>query len=120
MAVTARLKSSQLTAIYIGTDLISDVLRGCEMTNSPNVIDATCVKDDYTYEIPGIRKYDLVITAAIESTGAFSALLGTEVNFTHDIHGHSVGGRGYVFDYRGGITVDGLQEEAMRISVNTV
>ena len=118
MAVTARLKSSQLQLIYVGTTNLTDLVRGCEMTWSPNVIDATVVKDAYTYEEPGIVKKDLVITKAINSSGAFSAMLGTEVGFTHDIHGVITYGRGYVFDYRGGITVDGLQEEAMRIGVN--
>ena len=120
MAVkTARLRSEDMTVMEISGDY-STLVRSARMTKSPAVIDSTAIKDEYRFNQPGIKDADFIITKLIESTGVFHALVDARnsLQFSTDIAGESFAGWGHVFDYEAGVEVDGVQVEAMRLSVN--
>lgn len=121
MGVQARLVAADLTICTIGSGAIIDKLKSLERRAAPNTIDVGAIKDTYVAEHPGRKKLDITFRAAVETTGVFRSLIGTQVTYTHDLAGTSEVGTGFLFDHdetSGG--VDGAQEEGGRIAVHTV
>ena len=121
MAVkTARLRSEDMTDMVIDDTEFALLVRSARITKSPAVIDSTAIEDEYRFNQPGIKDSDFIITKLIESTGAFHTLVDAraQVNFSTDIAGETFTGWGHLFDYEAGVEVDGVQVEALRLSVN--
>lgn len=119
MAFLNRLKTANMTLCTVSSAMV-DKLRGIEHTESPTRIDATCIKDTYRGELPGITAKQYSLTQAIETTGAYRALVGTNVAYTIDLAGTEEIGSGYLFDLGESGPLDGLQEERIVLSVHTV
>lgn len=120
MAFSARLKTSNMTIVTFGTSAMVDKVRGIEHTKAPTRIDATCIKDTYRGELAGIISKEYSLTQAIETTGAYRTLVGTRVAYTIDLAGTSETGTGTLFELGESGPLDGLQEEKIVLSVDTV
>jgi len=119
-AKTARLKASDFTLMAISSADLSTRVRAARNTKSPAVVDSTAIKDEYRFNQTGIKDHDFIVTQLIETSGVLHALLdaAADVTWSTDIAGVSLNGRGYLFDYETGVEVDGVQTEAVRLSVN--
>lgn len=119
MGFSDRLKTSNMTLCTIGSAMV-DKVRGIEHTVAPTRIDATCIKDTYRGELAGIKAKQYSITQAIETTGAYRSIVGTRVTYTIDLAGTTEIGSGTLFDANESGPLDGLQEERIVLSVDTV
>ncbi|HUW34651.1 MAG TPA: hypothetical protein VM223_23835 [Planctomycetota bacterium] len=120
MAATDRLGASDITLATAGSSVV-DKMRALDNSVDPARVDHTCIGDTYATEKPGTKKKEISLEAAIETTGVWRALVGTNVTFSHDLAGTSETGTGYLFGLRessGGI--NGAQTEVAVISVHTV
>ena len=122
-AKTARIKSADMLLMMIsGPGNITAFVRAARVTKSPAVIDSTAIKDEYRFNQPGIKDFDLIVTNVIETSGKFHAIVdsGSAVTFTADLGAgdSQLLGWAHCFDYETGVEVDGVQTEAVRLSVH--